>query len=91
MTRVWDEDRVVDGRRARVFGFEYETLPGHLEIGRMDCEVLRFLADGAVRFRFACPLARVGRRRCWARIGFLLSAGASGCGSMSGAVPGSLG
>ena len=35
VTRVWDERR--DGRR--VFGFEYETLPGHLEIGRMDYEV----------------------------------------------------
>jgi hypothetical protein len=36
---------------ARVFGFEYETLPGHLEIGRRDYEVLEFLDDGAVQFR----------------------------------------
>ena len=38
VTRAWDEDRLVDERRARVFGFECETLPGDLELGRMDYE-----------------------------------------------------
>ena len=63
VTRVWDEERVVDGRRARVFGFEYETLPGHLEIGRMDYEVLKFLRRRRGPVPVACPLARVRRRR----------------------------
>jgi uncharacterized protein (UPF0548 family) len=72
VTRVWDEDRVVDGRRARVFGFEYETLPGHLEIGRMDYEVLKFLDDGAVQFRLHARSRASGEGAWWARIGFLL-------------------
>ena len=33
VTRVWDEERVLAGRAARVFGFEYATLPGHVELG----------------------------------------------------------
>jgi uncharacterized protein (UPF0548 family) len=72
VTRVWDEDRVVDGRRARVFGFEYETLPGHLEIGRMDYEVLKFLDDGAVEFRLHARSRASGEGVWWARIGFQL-------------------
>ena len=72
VTRVWDEERVVDGRRARVFGFEYETLPGHLEIGRMDYEVLKFLEDGAVEFRLHARSHVSGEGAWWARIGFLL-------------------
>ena len=72
VTRVWDEDRVVDGRCARVFGFEYETLPGHLEIGRMDYEVLKFLDDGAVEFRLHARSRASGEGAWWARIGFLL-------------------
>jgi uncharacterized protein (UPF0548 family) len=72
VTHVWDEDRLVDGRRARVFGFEYETLPGHLEIGRMDYEVLKFLDDGAVQFRLHARSRASGDGAWWARIGFLL-------------------
>jgi uncharacterized protein (UPF0548 family) len=58
VTRVWNEHRIVDGRRARVFGFEYETLPGHLELGRMDYEL--FGRREQVRFYFRC-CARVAR------------------------------
>ena len=72
VTRVWDEPRIVDGRRARAFGFEYETLPGHLEIGRMDYEVLKFLDDGAVQFRLHARSSTSGDGAWWARVGFLL-------------------
>jgi uncharacterized protein (UPF0548 family) len=72
VTRVWNEHRIVDGRRARVFGFEYETLPGHLELGRMDYEVLKFLDDGAVQFRLHARSRASGEGAWWARIGFLL-------------------
>src|SRR5215208_2249562 len=41
VTRVWDDQRVVAGRRARVFGFEYSTLRGHLEMGRMAYEIYK--------------------------------------------------
>src|SRR4051794_38425186 len=42
VTRVWDEQR--DG--ARVFGFEYATLRGHVEMGRMDYEVYKWRGAG---------------------------------------------
>jgi uncharacterized protein (UPF0548 family) len=51
VTRVWDEERMVDGRLARVFGYEYAALPGHVEVGRMDYEVYKWLDDGSVEFR----------------------------------------
>jgi uncharacterized protein (UPF0548 family) len=72
VTRVWDEDRVLDGRRARVFGFEYVTLPGHLELGLMDYEVLKFLDDGTVEFRLHARSRASGEGAWWARTGFLL-------------------
>jgi uncharacterized protein (UPF0548 family) len=67
VTRVWDEVR----DRARVFGFEYETLPGHLEIGRMDYEVWEW-EDGAAEFRLHARSKASGEGVWWARIGFLL-------------------
>jgi uncharacterized protein (UPF0548 family) len=67
VTRVWDERD--DG--ARVFGFEYETLPGHLEIGRMDYEV-RGSDDGRVEFRLHARSKTSGEGAWWARIAFRL-------------------
>jgi len=70
VTRTWDEPRRQDGRRARVFGFEYATLDGHIEMGRMDYEVWKWTDDGAVEFR----LHAVSRASCegapWTRLGF---------------------
>jgi uncharacterized protein (UPF0548 family) len=48
---VIDEVRRVDGRRVRVWGWSYATLPGHLETGQMDYEVWKWLDTGAVEFR----------------------------------------
>jgi uncharacterized protein (UPF0548 family) len=67
VTRVWDERDA----GTRVFGFEYETLPGHLEIGRMDYEV-RESGDGRVEFRLHARSKASGEGRWWARIGFRL-------------------
>jgi uncharacterized protein (UPF0548 family) len=67
VTRVWDERR--DG--ARVFGFEYETLPGHLEMGRMDYEVWAWDA-GRTEFRLHARSKASGEGAWWARIGFRL-------------------
>lgn len=39
------------GRRARVWGWNYRTLQGHLERGQMDFEVWKWLDDGTVEFR----------------------------------------
>lgn len=72
VTRVWDEDRVVDGHDARVFGFEYATLAGHVEKGRMDYEVCKRLDDGAVEFRLHAHSRASADGPAWARLGFRL-------------------
>jgi uncharacterized protein (UPF0548 family) len=69
VTRVWDEQR----DDARVFGLEYATLPGHVEIGRMDYEVHKRRGDGAVEFRLhAHSRASATGVSPWARLGFRL-------------------
>src|SRR5215213_9976577 len=65
VTRVWDEVR--DG--ARVFGYEYATLTGHVEMGRMDYEVVKRLDDGAVDFRLSAHSRASGERLPWVRLG----------------------
>ena len=68
VTRVWDEER--DG--ARVFGFEYATLRGHVEMGRMDYEVVTRLADGRVEFRLHAHSRASDEGPAWVRLGFRL-------------------
>jgi uncharacterized protein (UPF0548 family) len=48
---VIDETRELDGRQARVWGWSYATLQGHLEMGQMDYEAWKWLDTGAVEFR----------------------------------------
>ena len=48
---VYDETREVDGRPARVFGWDYKTLEGHFEQGQMNYEVWKWLDSGEVDFR----------------------------------------
>jgi uncharacterized protein (UPF0548 family) len=67
VTRVWDEER----DDARAFGYEYETLPGHLEAGRMDYEVVK-RRDGGVEFHLHARSRPSGEGPWWARIGFRL-------------------
>jgi uncharacterized protein (UPF0548 family) len=66
---VYDELRRVRGREARVYGWAYRTLQGHVEQGQMDWQVWKWLPTGAVEFRvravsrtahIANPLIRVG-------------------------------
>ncbi|GAA4093249.1 DUF1990 family protein [Actinomadura miaoliensis] len=58
-----------DGRRARVWGWNYRTLEGHLERGQMDHEVRKWLDTGEVEFHIhafsqmapiANPIVRLG-------------------------------
>ena len=72
VTRVWDEERAADGRRARVFGFEYATLRGHVEMGRMDYEVYKWRDDGAVEFRLHAHSRAADEGPPWVRLGFRL-------------------
>jgi uncharacterized protein (UPF0548 family) len=48
---VFDEVREVAGRSARVWGWAYGTLEGHLERGQMDYQVWKWLDTGAVEYR----------------------------------------
>jgi uncharacterized protein (UPF0548 family) len=68
---VNDEQRTVDGRQAKVWGWNYRTLQGHLEMGQMDYEVWKWLDSGQVEFRIHAfsrpahipnPIIRLGFR-----------------------------
>jgi uncharacterized protein (UPF0548 family) len=48
---VYDEERELDGRSARVFGWGYRTLEGHFEQGEMHYQVWKWLDTGDVEFR----------------------------------------
>jgi uncharacterized protein (UPF0548 family) len=63
VTRVWDEDR----EGARVFGYEYATLAGHV-----DYEVVKRRDDGGVEFRLHALSRPSGEGPSWARVGFRL-------------------
>ena len=66
---VYEELRELEGELARVWGWNYRTLEGHVEIGQMDWEVWKWLGDGRVEFRvhavarvahIANPVVRLG-------------------------------
>ena len=68
---AYDERRDVEGRSARVSGWNYRTLTGHVEIGQMAWEVWKWEDTGAVEFRIhafsraaptASALVRIGLR-----------------------------
>ena len=48
---VFDEVREIAGRSARVWGWSYRTLEGHLERGQMDYQVWKWLDTGEVEYR----------------------------------------
>jgi uncharacterized protein (UPF0548 family) len=48
---VYELTRHSRGRQARVWGWSYRTLEGHVEMGEMDWEVWKWLDDGGVEFR----------------------------------------
>jgi uncharacterized protein (UPF0548 family) len=66
-----DEERAVEGRPMRRWGWSYRTLQGHLEMGQMDYEVRKWLDSGEVEFRIHAfsrparipnPVVRLGFR-----------------------------
>jgi uncharacterized protein (UPF0548 family) len=48
---VFERTEEIGGRRARIWGWNYRTLVGHVEMGQMDWEVWKWLDDGRVEFR----------------------------------------
>jgi uncharacterized protein (UPF0548 family) len=69
---VYDETREVDGREARVFGWDYRTLEGHIEEGQMHYEVWKWLDRGAVEFRLHATSRAARSGPLLVRLGFRL-------------------
>jgi uncharacterized protein (UPF0548 family) len=69
---VRDERREEDGRPVHVWGWGYRTLQGHLEMGQMDYEVVKWEDTGDVAFRIhvVSRAARIGNPVV--RLGFRL-------------------
>ena len=59
VSAVVDEETQVDERPARVYGWCYRTLSGHLEAGEMCYRVVKLLDTGEVQFR-VCRYVRTG-------------------------------
>ena len=69
---IVDETRTVEGRAVRVWGWSYGTLEGHLERGRMDFAVWKWLDDGTVEFRIHVVSQRARTGNPILRLGFRL-------------------
>jgi uncharacterized protein (UPF0548 family) len=69
---VYDDDRELDGRPGRLFGWNYRTLEGHVEQGQMDWQVWKFPDSGEVLFRIHSFSRPARGRNPLVRIGFRL-------------------
>ena len=69
---VYDEEREVDGRPARVFGWNYSTLEGHFEQGCLHYEVWKWLDTGDVEFRLDAFSKVADKGSPILRLGYLL-------------------
>jgi uncharacterized protein (UPF0548 family) len=67
---VYDRTEEVDGRRAHVWGWNYQTLEGHLERGQMDWQVWEWLDTGEVEFRIRAFSQPAGAGNPLVRLGF---------------------
>jgi uncharacterized protein (UPF0548 family) len=70
--RVIDEERTVEGRPVRVWGWPYQTLEGHVEQGEMSWEVWKWLDTGEVQFRVHSYSRMVHSRNWWTTVGVWL-------------------
>jgi uncharacterized protein (UPF0548 family) len=66
---VYRETREVHGQSVHVWGWNYRTLAGHVEMGQMDWEVWKWTENGRVEFRVHAisrpapipnPIVRIG-------------------------------
>ena len=69
---VYDERRHVAGRPARVWGWSYRTLEGHLEQGELAYEVWKWLDSGEVEFRIHAFSRAADTGNLLVRLGFRL-------------------
>jgi uncharacterized protein (UPF0548 family) len=66
----YDETRTIDGREVRVFGWDYSTLEGHFEQGRLHYEVWKWLDTGVVEFRLRAYSKMAGSGPLALRLGY---------------------
>ena len=69
---VYEGVREIEGNRACVWGWNYRTLEGHVEMGQMDWEVWKWLGDGRVEFRVHAVARLAHIRNPIVRLGFFL-------------------
>jgi uncharacterized protein (UPF0548 family) len=69
---VYDGHGELDGRRGRLFGWNYRTLQGHVEKGQMDWQVWKFPDSGEVLFRISSFSRPARGDNLLLRIGFRL-------------------
>jgi uncharacterized protein (UPF0548 family) len=69
---VEDDARQIGGREARVFGWSYRTLAGHVEKGQMDWQVWKWKDTGEVEFHVHAVSRPARIRHPFVRLGFLL-------------------
>jgi len=66
----YDEIRVIDNQQVRVFGWSYQTLEGHLEMGELHYEVWKWLDHGDVEFRIHAYSKPAPTGPLWRQLGF---------------------
>jgi len=69
---VYESDREEDGRSARIYGWNYRTLEGHLEQGQMAYEVWKWRDTGAVEFHIHAVSRPADSGNLFRRLGFRL-------------------
>jgi uncharacterized protein (UPF0548 family) len=72
---VYEQTRELPEGRARVWGWSYRTLEGHVEMGEMHWEVWKWLDDGRVEFRVHALSRPAPIRNPIVRLGFHLVRG----------------
>jgi uncharacterized protein (UPF0548 family) len=72
VAQVYDETRRFDSGEARVFGWSYRTLEGHVEMGQMNWEIWKWIDSGAVEFRVHAVARPAAISNPFVRVGFLL-------------------
>ena len=69
---IYDDTLEEHGRTARVWGWNYRTLEGHIEQGQMDWQVWKWLGSGEVEFRIRAFSRAASDRNPIVRLGFWL-------------------
>lgn len=69
---ITDEVRQEEGKEARVWGWPYMTLQGHVEQGEMNWEVWKWLESGVVEFRIHAFSRGASDGNPFVRLGFRL-------------------